>query len=105
MTFKRVELRTDAEEVQQEVKKQALAEKFAPSHTRREPTSNLQAAPRIKLKPVQHLPAIGGYAPPGSPEAKAAIERVKAAEKSREGHTGFQLTPRSVSNRGQHPAK
>jgi hypothetical protein len=78
MTFKRVELKSDAEEVQQEIKKQELAEKFAPRHTRREPASNPQAAPRIKLKPVQHLPALGGYAPVGSPEARATIERVKA---------------------------
>ena len=37
MTFKRTELKTDAEEVEQEIRKQELAEKFAPRHTRREP--------------------------------------------------------------------
>jgi hypothetical protein len=78
MTFFRTELKTDAEDVQQEIKTQELAEKFAPSHTRRDPFSNQQSAPRIKLKPVQRLPALGRYAPPGSPKAKAAIERVKA---------------------------
>jgi hypothetical protein len=77
MTFKRTEPKTDTEAVEQEIKARELAEKFAPRHTRRDAGSNPQAAPRIK-KPVQHLPPYGGPAEPGSPEAAAAIERVKA---------------------------
>jgi hypothetical protein len=71
------ELKRDAEEVQNEVQMQALAEKFAPSHARQQLGSNPQAAPRMKYRRVKLAP-LGGYAPVGSPEATAAIERVKA---------------------------
>src|SRR4029079_5070044 len=42
--FRRAELRRDADEVQQEMAKDALAEKYAPSHLRLQPGSNPQAA-------------------------------------------------------------
>jgi hypothetical protein len=60
MTFKRLDRGSDADQVQLETQNQELAEKFAPSYTRREPGSNAQSAPRVKVRPRPLPPDTGG---------------------------------------------
>lgn len=74
------QLKQDEVEVQNDLNVELLKDKYAP---RREPLANstLQSAPRIKFKRIK-LPPAGQYAEPGSPEAAAAIERVRSSSKA-----------------------